>query len=128
MDETASSNPILQRIDDRGVAYITLNRPEVYNGYNGEMIAALLAAFDKLAHEPLRVAVIKGSGRNFQAADINWLTKCVPYRCRSSPIPTIQSGTRGEDQVQSTVSERSVGSMTETRMIDLRSQYVPFPR
>jgi len=74
MDETASSNPILQRIDDRGVAYITLNRPEVYNGYNGEMIAALLAAFDKLAHEPLRVAVIKGSGRNFQAgADINWL-------------------------------------------------------
>jgi len=35
MDETASSKPILWRIDDRGVAYVTLNRPEVYNAYNG---------------------------------------------------------------------------------------------
>jgi methylglutaconyl-CoA hydratase len=43
MDE---SDPILWRIDDRGVAYITLNRPQVYNAYNGEMIAGLLAAFD----------------------------------------------------------------------------------
>jgi enoyl-CoA hydratase/carnithine racemase len=47
MDETASSDPILWRIDDRGVAYITLNRPQVYNAYNGEMIAGLLASFDK---------------------------------------------------------------------------------
>jgi methylglutaconyl-CoA hydratase len=48
MDETASSDPILWRIDDRGVAYITLNRPQVYNAYNGEMIAGLLASFDSL--------------------------------------------------------------------------------
>jgi methylglutaconyl-CoA hydratase len=107
MDETASSDPILWRIDDRGVAYITLNRPQVYNAYNGEMIAGLLAAFDKLAHEPLRVAVINGSGRNFQAgADISWLDsvrRCSPEdnlrasqmtaeairRLNMFPIPTI---------------------------------------
>jgi methylglutaconyl-CoA hydratase len=107
MDETASSDPILWRIDDRGVAYITLNRPQVSNAYNGEMITALLAAFDKLAHEPLRVAVINGSGRNFQAgADINWLdsvrrsspednlrasrmTAEVIQRLNTFPIPTI---------------------------------------
>jgi enoyl-CoA hydratase/carnithine racemase len=41
------------------------------NAYNGEMIAVLLAAFDKLAHEPLRVAVINGSGRNFQTGRAN---------------------------------------------------------
>ena len=59
MDETASSKPILWRIDDRGVAYLTLNRPEVYNAYNDEMIAGLLAAFDKLAHEPIGVRQVR---------------------------------------------------------------------
>ena len=38
------------------------------------MIAALLTAFDKLARKPLRLAVIAGAGRNFQAgADVKWL-------------------------------------------------------
>ncbi len=74
MDQNASDSPILSRVDERGVAYVTLNRPQVYNAYNGDMIAALLAAFDKLAREPVRVAVITGNGRNFPAgADIKWL-------------------------------------------------------
>jgi methylglutaconyl-CoA hydratase len=74
MEQAPSTHPILLRVDERGVAYVTLNRPEVYNAYNGDMIAALLAAFDELAREPLRAAVIAGSGRNFQAgADIKWL-------------------------------------------------------
>src|SRR5215472_17538109 len=74
MGQATSTNPVLWRVDERGVAYVTLNRPQVYNAYNGDMIAALLAAFEKLSHEPLRVAVITGSGRNFQVgADINWL-------------------------------------------------------
>jgi methylglutaconyl-CoA hydratase len=97
MDETASSNPILWRIDDRGVVYITLNRPEVYNAYNGEMIAALLAAFDKLAHEPLRVAVINGRGRNFQAgADINWLDSIR----RSSPEDNLRASRMTAEAIQ----------------------------
>jgi methylglutaconyl-CoA hydratase len=74
MDQASSNDPVLWHIDERGVAYLTLNRPQVYNAYNGDMIIALLAAFDKLAGEPLRAAVITGAGRNFQAgADINWL-------------------------------------------------------
>src|SRR6516165_3610281 len=74
MGQATSTNPVLWRVDERGVAYVTLNRPQVYNAYNGDMIAALLAAFDKLSRESLRVAVITGNGRNFQAgANINWL-------------------------------------------------------
>ncbi len=42
MDHEASTNPILWRLDERGVAYVTLNRPQVYNAYNGEMITALV--------------------------------------------------------------------------------------
>jgi methylglutaconyl-CoA hydratase len=74
MDEATPTNAVIWRVDERGVAYITLNRPQVYNAYNGDLIAALLLAFDKLAGEPVHVAVITGAGRNFQAgADVKWL-------------------------------------------------------
>ena len=67
MDQAASTNPVLWRVDERGVAYVTLNRPEVYNAYNGDLIAALLLAFDKLGREPLRMIMISGKGHNLQA-------------------------------------------------------------
>jgi methylglutaconyl-CoA hydratase len=74
MDEAISASPVLWSVDERGVAHVILNRPEVYNAYNGDLIAALLAVFDELCSKPLRAAVITGKGRNFQAgADVNWL-------------------------------------------------------
>jgi methylglutaconyl-CoA hydratase len=97
MGQATSTNPVLWRVDERGVAYITLNRPQVYNAYNGDMIAALLAAFDKLSHEPLRVAVITGSGRNFQAgADINWLDAVR----RSSPQDNLRASRMAAEAIQ----------------------------
>ena len=72
MGET--SGPVLWRVDERGVAHVTLNRPEVYNAYNGDMIEGLLAAYDALGKQNLRAVVITGKGKNFQAgADVNWL-------------------------------------------------------
>ena len=74
MVQAATSGPVLWRVDERGIAYVTLNRPDVYNAYNGELIAALLSAYDALAGEPLRAIVIAGAGKNFQAgADVKWL-------------------------------------------------------
>jgi methylglutaconyl-CoA hydratase len=74
MSQNNSSDPILVGVDERGVARVTLNRPEVYNAYNGELIAALLNAYDTLVEKSLRAVVITGKGRNFQAgADIKWL-------------------------------------------------------
>ena len=69
-----SSGPVLWRVDERNVAYVTLNRPEVYNAYNGELIAALLTTYDALAAKNPRAVVITGQGKNFQAgADVGWL-------------------------------------------------------
>jgi methylglutaconyl-CoA hydratase len=70
-----ASTPILSRIDARGVAIVTLNRPEVGNAYNGELIGGLLAAMDELgAHAGLRVLLLRGSGKHFQAgADLGWV-------------------------------------------------------
>src|SRR5260370_23714088 len=97
MDQAPSTPPILLRVDERGVAYLTLNRPQVYNAYNGDMIAALLAAFDRLAGEPLRAAVIAGSGRNFQAgADINWLDAVR----RSSPQDNLRASQMTAEAIQ----------------------------
>lgn len=42
MDQANSIDSVLCHIDARGVAYVTLNRPQVYNAYNGDMIAGLV--------------------------------------------------------------------------------------
>jgi methylglutaconyl-CoA hydratase len=70
-----TSAPVLHDIDARGVATVSLNRPEVGNAYNGDMIQGLLAAMDELAKRPeLRVVLLRGNGRHFQAgADLAWI-------------------------------------------------------
>lgn len=70
-----SEPPVLHTIDTRGVATVTLNRPDVNNAYNGALIDGLLAAMDALEKEKhLRVVVLKGNGRHFQAgADLKWI-------------------------------------------------------
>jgi methylglutaconyl-CoA hydratase len=61
---------------DGPVARVTLNRPEVRNAFNAELIAALRSTFEALASEPaaaLRVVVLAGEGKAFCAgADIEW--------------------------------------------------------
>src|SRR2546430_17132437 len=62
------SNPVLWDLDARGVATVTLNRPEVNNAYDAGLIHGVLAAMDELGKKPfLRVVVLKGNGSHFQA-------------------------------------------------------------
>jgi methylglutaconyl-CoA hydratase len=70
-----SEAPVLWNLDDRGVATVTLNRPQVNNAYNGAMIQGLHDAMDTLGKEAgLRVVVLKGNGKHFQAgADLSWI-------------------------------------------------------
>ncbi len=67
--------PVLLQIDDRGVAQVTLNRPERNNAYDGALIQSLLAALDELERSSgLRAVVISGRGKHFQAgADLKWI-------------------------------------------------------
>jgi methylglutaconyl-CoA hydratase len=61
---------------DRGVARVTLARPEVRNAFNAELIAELAWTFEAFAEEPpdqLRAVVLSGDGEVFCAgADIEW--------------------------------------------------------
>ncbi len=97
MNEATTTGPVLLSLDERGVARVTLNRPEVYNAYNSEMIAALLQIYDSLAGKPLRAVVITGNGRNFIAgADINWLDAVR----RSSPEDNLRASRMTAEAVQ----------------------------
>ncbi|MCB1509918.1 MAG: enoyl-CoA hydratase/isomerase family protein [Hyphomicrobiaceae bacterium] len=70
-----TEKPVLWEHDDRGVATVTLNRPNLNNAYNADLIDGLHQAMDALGGLPdLRVVVIKGAGKHFQAgADLKWL-------------------------------------------------------
>lgn len=71
----AANATISVSVDDRGVASAMINRPLANNAYNGEMLEALLASVRQAAANPsIRVVVIRGAGRHFQAgADLRWL-------------------------------------------------------
>lgn len=61
--------------DPRGVATITLNRPERHNAMSAQMIAELHAAADRLGADPaVRVVVLTGAGASFCAGgDLGWM-------------------------------------------------------
>jgi methylglutaconyl-CoA hydratase len=72
---------VLLDIDARGVATVTLNRPEVGNAYNAAMLDGLIGGLRRLAADPaVRCLVVRGAGKHFQAgADIRWLNEVAHY-------------------------------------------------
>ena len=72
---------VLTAVDERGVATLTLNRPEVHNAYNGAMIDGLIEAVDSLAADGrVRLLVLRANGKQFQAgADLAWLREVAGF-------------------------------------------------
>ncbi|MFN3569087.1 MAG: enoyl-CoA hydratase [Polaromonas sp.] len=63
-----SSAPVLHTRDDRGVNWLTLNRPAAFNTLSEEMLAALQAALDAVAADPAaRLVVLAAGGKAFCA-------------------------------------------------------------
>jgi methylglutaconyl-CoA hydratase len=102
------ANPVLWSLSESGIATVTLNRPEVNNAYDAGLIQGLLSAMDELGKQPrLRVVVLKGNGKHFQAgADLKWINAVRPQspaeneavsratfeavqRLNTLPIPTV---------------------------------------
>jgi methylglutaconyl-CoA hydratase len=63
------------------VTHVTLNRPEVRNAFNEELIAELTGWAESVTSDgTTRVAVISGAGKTFCAgADLAWMSKMVGY-------------------------------------------------
>ena len=68
-------------LDERdGVLRIGLNRPEVHNAFNDELIAEAIHLFGSIESSRVRAIVLSGSGPNFCAgADLNWMTRMIEY-------------------------------------------------
>ncbi len=73
------SDSVLTHLDQRGVATLTLNRPEVYNAYDDRVIYSLITALDDFADHPdVKVLHINAAGRHFcSGADANWIKTVV---------------------------------------------------
>ncbi|MFO1196344.1 MAG: enoyl-CoA hydratase-related protein [Burkholderiaceae bacterium] len=103
-----SQPAVLSSVDARGVATVTLNRPEVNNAYDDALLAGLHEAMDALGAQPgVRAVVLRGTGRHFQAgADLTWITRVATqsadenlrvsrttaravHRLNTLPVPTV---------------------------------------
>lgn len=62
---------------DAGVATLWMNRPDVHNAFNEQLIAELTLACRELdADDSVRVVVLAGRGKSFSAgADLNWMRR-----------------------------------------------------
>lgn len=65
----------LEIVRDGGVATVWMNRPDVHNAFNAQLIADLTAACRALdADDTVRAVVLAGRGKSFSAgADLNWM-------------------------------------------------------
>jgi len=72
MKQTTDQSRVLQHIDAQGNAFLTLNRPDVHNAFDPEMVAVLTRILGQLNRDPaVRAVVIRGAGKSFCAgADI----------------------------------------------------------
>src|SRR3569832_1386171 len=66
---------------DRGVATVTLNRPDVRNAFNDEVIGEVAGVFVELGDRAeVRCVVLAGNGPAFCAgADLNWMKRMASY-------------------------------------------------
>lgn len=71
----------LERKRQGDVVEVVVNRPEVKNAFNAELIAELAQAFTEIGKdETIRVVILRSEGNVFSAgADLNWMKECVGY-------------------------------------------------
>ncbi|QJR79489.1 enoyl-CoA hydratase/isomerase family protein [Alteromonas pelagimontana] len=78
---TSDNQDILYHVDSRGVASITLNRPDKHNAFDDTMIATLTTLFTQAAEDnAVRAVVLKANGKSFSAGgDLRWMQRMANY-------------------------------------------------
>jgi methylglutaconyl-CoA hydratase len=73
-------NLVLLDIKD-GVAWVTLNRPEVHNAFDEDVIAQLTVILGEISkRDNVCAVVLQGSGKSFSAGgDMNWMQRAALY-------------------------------------------------
>lgn len=81
MSKTSANARVLIQRDDFGNVTVTLNRPEVHNAFDPEMVAALTGVLEDIsADDSIRAVVICGAGKSFCAgADIGHMRQSAKF-------------------------------------------------
>ncbi|HTZ81362.1 MAG TPA: enoyl-CoA hydratase/isomerase family protein [Stellaceae bacterium] len=76
-----SETLVLVSTDARGVATVTLNRPDSHNAFDETLIATLTETLQKLESDPAtRLVVLTGAGPSFSAGgDLKWMQRMAGY-------------------------------------------------
>ena len=76
-----SDNTVLLETDERGVATLTLNRPEIHNAFDDALIGELLRTLESVENDAgIRALVLRSEGKSFSAgADLNWMRRMAGY-------------------------------------------------
>src|SRR5881409_3724393 len=66
---------------EKPIASVILDRPDVHNAFNDELVKLLTDTFTELgARDDVRVIILAGNGKSFCAgADLNWMKRMVEY-------------------------------------------------
>lgn len=67
--------------DARGVATVTLNRPQIHNAFDDVLIGDLTRTLQALEADPkVRLVVVTGAGKSFSAGgDLGWMRRMADY-------------------------------------------------
>lgn len=66
---------------ENSIGTVCINRPEIHNAFNDELIASMTKAFNQLDNDKdVQIIVLTGEGRSFCAgADLNWMSSMIDY-------------------------------------------------
>lgn len=72
---------LLFSVNEKGVASITLNRPEIHNAFDDALIQELLKTLKNIEQDSsIKIVLLKAEGKNFSAgADLNWMRRMAAY-------------------------------------------------
>jgi methylglutaconyl-CoA hydratase len=76
-----SQSKVIVSVDERGLATVTLNRPDVHNAFDDALIETLADVLGRLDRDrAARVVVLCANGKSFSAgADLRWMQRTADY-------------------------------------------------
>lgn len=85
---------ILYKVENQ-IATITMNRPEVHNAFNEDVIGEMTVAFERAgADKAVRAVILRGNGKSFSAGgDLNWMRKVADYSFEQNVTDAMRLGT-----------------------------------
>ncbi|MGK0269539.1 MAG: methylglutaconyl-CoA hydratase [Cocleimonas sp.] len=86
---------IIFNTDDNGIATITLNRPDIHNAFDDEIIDELIQVMDHIQSDStVRVVVLRSEGKSFSAgADLRWMRRMADYTPSENKADAMQLAT-----------------------------------